>query len=132
MPGRLGTCWASASSTGAELELRAFIAGRVWVSNKGARTAQPIETGRPSVPQTVAQIRAALPDDGSRVRFDADLSGATRFEVAGVVDEWWPRALLAGMPDVRADIETTMAALRRGEDVDLVPATEVAPDWPHR
>ena len=96
------------------------------------RAAPQAAPARPTGGRTVAQIRAALPGDCSRVRFDADLSGATRFEVAGVVDEWWPRALLAGMPDVRADIETTMAALRRGEDVDLVPATEVVPNWPHR
>jgi hypothetical protein len=91
-------------------------------------TAQPID-GRPFVPQTVAEIRAALPNEDQRERFDAELAAATRFEVAGVVDEWWPRAVLAGRPEERAEIDALLAALRRGEDVDLVPAAEVIPGW---
>ena len=82
-------------------------------------SAQPIHTAR-TVPQTVAQIRAALPAD-QRTLFDAELAAATRFEVQGVVDEWWPRALLTGLPAVRDDVDQAVAALRRGEQVDLAP-----------
>jgi hypothetical protein len=90
-------------------------------------TAQPIE-GRPFVPQTVAEIRAALPDDAQREKFDHELADANAFEVSGVVDEWWPRALLADQAD---EIAAEFAAIRRGE-VELIPAAEVVPSWPHR
>lgn len=87
-------------------------------------SAQPIETGGPFVPQTVAQIRAALPED-QRPLFDADLAGATRFEVAGVMDAWWARAVLG--PELN-EIDASFAAIRRGE-VELIPAADVVPGW---
>lgn len=81
---------------------------------------QPAETGRSFVPQTVAEIRSALPGTLA-ARFDADIAAADAFGVSGVVDEWWARAVLA--PEL-AQIDASFAAIRRGE-VELIPAAEV-------
>lgn len=87
-------------------------------------SAQPIETGRPFVPQTVAEIRAALPAH-LRDQFDTDLASANTFQVSGVVDEWWARAMLT---DQLPEIDASFAAIRAGE-VTLVPADEVVDGW---
>lgn len=87
-------------------------------------SAQPIETaGAPFVPQTIAEIRAALPAD-DRDRFDAALAGANTFQISGVVDEWWARAMVSGQLE---DIAASFAAIRAGQ-VELVPAGEVVDD----